>query len=77
MLTMQDSVSMGIRVGINQGTLFKVMEAKNKKDVKILICLLYLVVCRKKDMMSELEEGAKGNLIDYCKIRLRQNVQKL
>lgn len=40
MLTMQDNVSMGIRVGIDQGTLFKVMEAKNKKDVKILICLL-------------------------------------
>lgn len=45
MLTMQDSVSMGIRVGIEQGTLFKVMEAKNKKDVKILICLLCIYLC--------------------------------
>lgn len=42
-------------MGIEQGTLFKVMKAKNKRDVEILICLLceYLFVCRKLEIYGE------------------------
>lgn len=64
MLTMQGSVRVEIRVGTNQGVLFKVMEGKNKKMWKYWFVYLceYLFVCRKLEIMNELEEGAKGNL---------------
>lgn len=77
-LTMQGSVNTEIKMGTRQSMLFKVLEANNKKMWKhwfVYLCI-YLCVESEKEMMQWSRRGGKGQLIDWCKMRIRQNSQE-